>query len=118
GKDRRVELLLRNTGSASLVTIKMEFSAPKEWDVVFEPEEIERLDPGSTEKVFATIHADRHAIAGDYVTRLEANTPEASSEASFRVSVETPLLWGWSGIMIILVALGSVYYLFRTYGRR
>ena len=118
GNDRRVELILRNTGSAPLETIKMEYSAPKDWDVVFEPEEVERLDPGSTVKVFANIHADRHAIAGDYVTRLEANTPEASSEASFRVSVETPLLWGWTGIFIILLALGSVYYLFRKYGRR
>lgn len=118
GNDRRVELIVRNTGSAALEDIKLEFSAPTDWDVIFEPEAVEQLDPGTSTNVFATIHADKNAIAGDYVTRLEANTPEASSEASFRVSVQTPLLWGWTGILIICAALGSVYYLFRKYGRR
>ena len=68
--------------------------------------------------MYATIHADKNAIAGDYVTRLEASTPETSAEASFRVTVKTPLLWGWVGILIIMAALGSVYSLFRKYGRR
>ena len=57
-------------------------------------------------------------MAGDYVASLEANTAEKSATASVRVSVRTPLLWGWLGIMIILGALGGVYYLFRKYGRR
>lgn len=118
GGDRRVELLLRNTGSADLETIKMKFTAPSKWDVVFDPKEVGLIESGATATVFATIKADRNAIAGDYVTKMEASTPEASDEASFRVSVRTPLLWGWTGIIIILVALGSVYYLFRKYGRR
>lgn len=118
GDERRVELLIRNTGSDDLENIKLEFSAPTKWDVEFEPQEVTQLEPGGQARIFATIKADRNAIAGDYVTKLEANTPEASSEASFRVSVRTPLLWGWTGIMIVLLALGSVYYLFRKFGRR
>jgi uncharacterized membrane protein len=49
---------------------------------------------------------------------MECKTPEVSSKISFRISVETPLLWGWVGVLIILAALGSVWYLFRKYGRR
>ncbi len=71
---------------------------------------------GST--VTATIKADKKAIPGDYVTNLEARTPEASSKASFRMSVKTPMLWGWIGVLIIAAAIGTVWYLFRKYGRR
>lgn len=118
GDERRIPLLVRNTGSADLQNIKMSFSAPLNWDVVFEPKEITTLAPGKSTEVFATIKADKDAIAGDYVTNLEAKVPETSSKASFRVSVKTPLLYGWIGVMIIGGATSGVFYLFRKYGRR
>ena len=118
GDSKRVQLVVKNTGSGDLKNIEMKFSAPANWDVVFEPAKIPFLRSGSTDDVFATIKADKKAIAGDYVVNLEAKTPEVSSKASFRVSVETSLLWGWLGILIILAALGGVYYLIRKYGRR
>jgi uncharacterized membrane protein len=118
GDEKRVELEVKNTGTAELQDVKLNFNAPINWDVTFNPEKIERIAPGDSAQVFATIKADKKAIAGDYVTSLEANTPEASSEASFRVAVKTSMLWGWVGVLIILAALGSVYYLFRKYGRR
>jgi uncharacterized membrane protein len=118
GDSKRIQLTVKNTGSGDLKNIEMKFSAPANWDVVFEPTKIPFLRSGSTDDVFATIKADKKAIAGDYVVNLEAKTPEVSSKASFRVSVETSLLWGWLGILIILVALGGVYYLIRKYGRR
>lgn len=118
GSDRQVELVLQNTGSSPLENIEMKSSTPTNWKVAFEPDKVDHLEPGGSAKVYATIHADKNAIAGDYVTRLEASTPETSAEASFRVTVKTPLLWGWVGILIIMAALGSVYSLFRKYGRR
>ncbi|GAA4315446.1 NEW3 domain-containing protein [Compostibacter hankyongensis] len=118
GDEKRVALALKNTGSAPLKNIKLSFAAPANWDVTFAPQQVDLLPPGRTAEVFATIKADKNAIAGDYVTNLTAKTPEASSKASFRISVRTPLLWGWVGVLIICIALGSVYYLFRKYGRR
>ena len=118
GDTRRLEVLLTNKGSAPLKNIDMQFAAPTNWDVAFDPKKVDQLAPGKTASVFATIKADKKAIAGDYVTNLEAKTPEVSAKAAFRVSVETSLLSGWIGILIILAALGSVYYLFRKYGRR
>lgn len=118
GDEKRVELRVRNTGSSELTDIKLSFSAPVNWDVTFDPKIVNNLQPGGDAPVFATIKADKKAIAGDYVTNIDAKTPEASSKASFRVSVETPMLWGWIGVLIIIAALGSVYYLFRKYGRR
>lgn len=118
GESKRIQLALKNTGSADLKNIEMKFSAPTNWDVVFEPAKIPLLRPGATLDVFATIKADKKAIAGDYVAELDAKTPEISSKVSFRITVETSLLWGWLGILIILGAVGCVYYLIRKYGRR
>lgn len=83
-----------------------------------DPKQIDKLQAGKAAQVFATIKAHKKAIPGDYVTIIDAKTPEVSSKVSFRISVETPMLWGWIGVLIIIVALGGVYYLFRKYGRR
>jgi uncharacterized membrane protein len=118
GKEKRVELQVRNTGSADLTDIKLSASKPANWDVTFDPENITRLGSGESTYVYATIKADKKAIPGDYVTTLHSRTPEASSNASFRVTVKTGMLWGWIGILVILIAMAGVFYLFRKYGRR
>ncbi len=118
GETKQLELLINNTGSSELVDIKPESGTPVNWSVTFDPKKVDKLPPGASARIYATIKADKKAIPGDYVTNIETKTPEASSKVSFRISVETPMLWGWVGVLIIVVALGSVYHLFRKYGRR
>ena len=118
GEAKQVELTVNNTGSSELTDIKPEYSAPANWSVSFDPKKVDRLQPGKSAQVVATIKADKKAIPGDYVTNIETKTPEISAKVSFRISVETPMLWGWIGILIIVIALGGVYHLFRKYGRR
>jgi uncharacterized membrane protein len=118
GDEKTLELIIRNTGSADLRDISLEASTPVNWEVLFEPQKINRLEAGKVARVMATVKVDKKAIAGDYATTINAETPEVSSKASFRISVKTPMLWGWVGIFIIIAALGTVYYLFRKYGRR
>ncbi len=118
GDSEKVELVIKNTGSAELKDIKLSSSTPSNWEVEFEPQKLDRLEAGETAQLFALIKADKKAIPGDYVTNLEARTPEASSKTTFRISVKTSALWGWSGILVILASFGIVYQLFRKYGRR
>jgi len=118
GNEKRLELVVLNSGSAELKDITLQSTAPINWEVIFDPKKIDKLEPGKTTRISATIKADKKAIAGDYVTNIEAKTEEISSKASFRISVKTPMLYGWVGVFIILFALGSVYHLFRKYGRR
>jgi len=118
GGEKKVTLVVKNTGSSILSDIQLSHSSPVKWDVTFEPKKIETILAGREANVTATIRADKKAIPGDYVTNLEARTPETSSKASFRVSVKTPMLWGWIGILVILAGIGTVWYLFRKYGRR
>jgi uncharacterized membrane protein len=118
GDTKRIALLIRNTGSSELRDISFDFSAPANWDVTFDPKKIPQLEARSSTQVYATLKADKKAIPGDYEATMNAKTPEVSAKATFRISVKTSMLWGWVGILIIIIALGSVYYLFRKYGRR
>jgi uncharacterized membrane protein len=118
GDQKRIELIVRNNGSAELKAVQMTANNPINWEVTFDPKKIDVIEPGKTAQVFAVIKAAKNAIAGDYVTNIEARSPEISAKAQFRISVKTPMLWGWVGILIITGAFGSIYYLFRKYGRR
>src|SRR5690606_30853687 len=108
----------KNTGSADLKDVKMSYSEPMNWDVDFEPKKLSAFPAGETAAVFATIKPDKDAIVSDYVTNPEAQVPESTSKVSLRVSVRTPVLYGWIGVMLIGGAVSGVFYLFRKYGRR
>lgn len=118
GKEKQMELLVRNTGSSELRNIGFSYSKPKDWEISMEPDTIPMIKAGGATKVKAIIKAADKAIPGDYLPKITAKTPEASSTASLKVQVKTPLLWGWLGIFIILGTLGAIYYLFKKYGRR
>lgn len=118
GGEKRIELLVRNTGSSTITGIKLDRKVPVDWEVVFEPNEINSLEPGEDTQVFATIKASNKAIAGDYMTTLEAHTPEVTERAAFRVSVKTSMVMGWLGFTVILAVLGGIYHLFQKFGRR
>ncbi len=118
GGERKLELIVKNTGSVNLNNIKMKASKPIGWQTTFSPSTIESLEPGQKTMISVTLNADKKAIAGDYVTHFSAYVPETTSQIDFRVLVKTPALWGWIGILIILTALGVIIFLFRKYGRR
>jgi uncharacterized membrane protein len=118
GREKQLDLLLRNTGTSELRNVSFSASKPKDWEISIEPDTIPVIQAGGSTKIQATIKSADKAIPGDYLPKITAKTPEATSTASFRIMVKTPLLWGWLGIFIILGTLGGIYYLFRKYGRR
>ncbi len=118
GGQKRVEILIRNTGSTTLEDVKLASGKPKDWEVSFQPEEIESIEPGQGTLINVTMKAPDKAIPGDYVMNMEARTPEVTAKTAFRASVKTSILAGWLGILIILGVIGLVIYLFRKYGRR
>jgi uncharacterized membrane protein len=118
GDEKKIKLVVRNTGSSRLENIKLSSSSPRNWEVTFDPKEIKNLEPGKSTEVTATVKAYEKAIAGDYVLKINASTPETNAKAAFRITVETSMLTGWLGLLVILLAIGIIYYLFRKYGRR
>ncbi|MCU4165053.1 NEW3 domain-containing protein [Carboxylicivirga caseinilyticus] len=118
GEEKKIELRVKNAGSTKLKDIELTASKPKNWEVTFDISKIESLEPGSSATIYATIKADKKAIPGDYITNIKAKTAETNHELSFRIMVKTPMLMGWLGIIIILAAIGGVYFLVRKFGRR
>jgi uncharacterized membrane protein len=118
GNRKPVYLTVKNQGSLPLDNVDLSAQTPAKWSVTFEPAKIDRLDAGSTVNVTAYINVPDKTIAGDYVTTLTAGNANASSNSSYRLTVTTSWLAGWLGILIILGAVGMVYFLIRKYGRR
>lgn len=118
GDTKRIDLKIVNTGSSELKNIQLGSRKPTGWELSFEPSEIASLKAGATANVTAGLKASPKALPGDYVVVMDAKAPEVTADAQFRISVKTPLFWGWVGVLVILVAVGGVYCLFRKYGRR
>ena len=118
GSEKKIELRVKNSGTTDLENVELRASKPKNWDVTFDPKKIDKIAPGRTETVYATITADKKAIPGDYVTKIEAKTPEVNASASFRISVKTPMTVGIIGVVIIVLVLLGIVWLFKKYGRR
>ena len=118
GEHKKLKLLVRNTGSTALNNIKLKALTPTNWNVDFKPKEISHLEAGKTQEIEATINVDDKALSGDYETDFEVRALETSTKEKFRITVHASVLSGWLGFLIILMALGSVYYLVRNYGRR
>ncbi len=118
GDEHLQELLITNAGTAEIKDVKLSATKPSGWDITFKPKEIKSISPGQTIKAKAYIKADKKAISGDYMATINAKAPELSSKITFRIAVKTPMIWGWIGIVIILIAIGAIIFLFRKYGRR
>lgn len=118
GSSKGVHLIVKNTGTLALDGLELSAQSPTKWEVIFEPARIDRLAAGQSLDVVAKVHVPDKTIAGDYVTNFSVKNTNASSDATFRMTVTRSWLAGWLGILIILLAIGLIYYLIRKYGRR
>ncbi|ATL46261.1 hypothetical protein COR50_03230 [Chitinophaga caeni] len=118
GSSKQIQLTLKNTGTLPLENLQLSSQNPAKWSATFEPSKVDHLEPGQSQDVMAKLNVPDKTIAGDYVTNFTARNDYTNSTATFRMTVKTSLLSGWIGILVILVALGIVYYLVRKYGRR
>lgn len=118
GSRKPIYLSLKNEGSLPLDNLELAAQTPTNWNVSFEPAKIERLDPGSSINVVASLNVPDKTIAGDYLTKFTVKNSNATAESSHRLTVTTSWLAGWLGITVILIAIGMVYVLIRKYGRR
>ena len=118
GREKKVNMQVKNSGSAILNNITFSANTPVDWAVSFEPENIDALKPGETRQVTATISAADKAIVGDYLVSMTATTQVVRSIADMRVTVKTSTLWGIVGLLIIIAVLYVIYRAFQKYGRR
>lgn len=118
GSQKELQLTVKNTGTLPLNDLQVTAQLPTGWESTFEPASIKQLEAGKTVDVKATVKVPDKTIAGDYAANFTATNSNTNSQIAFRLAVKTSLLSGWIGILVILLAIGIVYYLIRKYGRR
>jgi uncharacterized membrane protein len=118
GSQKDIKLVVRNSGTLPLNDLELSSQLPSNWETSFEPSKIRQLEPGKTAEITATLKVPDKTIAGDYAATLKVTNANSNAQAEFRMIVKTSLLSGWIGVLVILAAIGIVYYLIRKYGRR
>lgn len=117
-KESAVQLSLTNNGNTDLTNVNLTSNAPSGWTVRFSNETIDLIEPGATVETIAYITPGEDAMSGDYVAEITARNSNASSQAQFRVTVETETTWGFVGLGAIILLAAIVCLIMRKYGRR
>lgn len=119
GKPAIVSLFVKNTGSAVNRNISFSSFKPENWEVKFDPEKIEALEPNALKQVEVTITPAKEALVGDYSVGLMADGEKGSSKTiELRTTVRASTAWGWIGIGIIVFVIAGLCALFIWLGRR
>jgi uncharacterized membrane protein len=120
GNEAVVTFVHNNTGTATLEDVLFFSDKPDGWDVVLDPDEIIKSDPGSTREIRVVITPPSDAIPGDYVVKLYSavSKRQLSEIVTLRVTVKGAVGWGYVGLGIILILLAAIGLIFRRFGRR
>ena len=120
GSAMRQTLEVRNGGTGDLAGVTVTATPPSGWTVTFDPADGKVDVPAGTKAgtVTAIVTPSGDAVAGDYVITFNASNDQARATQDIRFTVETSPIWALVGIGIIVLILGGLFYVFRTYGRR
>jgi uncharacterized membrane protein len=116
--EKRVPLIVTNTGSAPLQSVKLAGTAPSDWNVAFDPKEIDSVQPGETMQVTAVVTPSSDAVSGDYAMTVRASAGSQSSDIDLRYTVEGSRTLGFVAIGVIAAAFLALAGVFVKFGRR
>ncbi len=118
GRDNYFSIEVINGGSGAIEDITFSSNKPSGWTVEFSPDEIDTLAALDSQTIEVNIKPPAKTIAGDYQISLSAKGKQISEDIDIRVSVETPTIWGWLGVAIIVVVIAGLIYIFMRFSRR
>ncbi|MEQ6168625.1 NEW3 domain-containing protein [Ekhidna sp. MALMAid0563] len=118
GKTMQITLKVKNSGSLPLNKLNLTSRTPSKWQASFSPESIESLEPDESVDVSVSLSVPEKTLPGDYISSFTVKNSETKGSADYRVTVETSVLAGWIGVLVILVAIGIIFFLIRKFGRR
>jgi len=119
GKDNFFSVELKNNGSATIDDITFSSEKPEGWTIEFTPEEVSSLAAGKSKTIDINIKPDAKAIAGDYAVSFKAASDQTTAKKlEIRVTVETPTIWGWTGVGIIVIVIAGLAFVIMRFSRR
>jgi len=119
GEDNFFSISVGNLGTAAINDIKLSSTGPEGWQIEFSPDKVDLIVAIAEQTIDVNIKPPSKTIAGDYVISLRASGKQTSSgEINIRVTVETPTIWGWVGVGIILVVVAGLVVIFLRFSRR
>jgi uncharacterized membrane protein len=119
GEEHLLSILIINDGSAAIENMTFSSGKPEGWEITYIPDEIGSLGAGLTQEVNVAITPPDKTIAGDYRVTLRGSAEQGLSDTiELRVTVLTSTIWGWVGILIVVVVVAGLAVLFWRLGRR
>ena len=118
GEAASTKLRLTNFGTADMEGITLLADAPQGWEVTFESSDVPTLPVNNQIDMPVTVIPAGDAIPGDYLVTLRANHIDANDTLELRVTVAQSTIWGWLGIVLVILVIGGLGALFWRLGRR
>ena len=118
GEEASAKLRITNIGTAELTDISLVADAPQGWEVTFEPSTVPPLPAANLIDIPFTVLPAGDAIPGDYLVTLRSVHPDTSDALEIRVTVAQSTIWGWLGIVLVVLVIGGLAGLFWRLGRR
>ncbi|MBM2831610.1 MAG: hypothetical protein HW414_662 [Dehalococcoidia bacterium] len=118
GEENIFPLALRNGGTVALEKVTFSSSKPEGWSITFRPDTVDTIPVGGVQTVEAVIKPPKRTIAGDYGITLLSQSENVSETLAIRVTVLTPTIWGWVGVIIALAVIAGLGLVFWRFGRR
>jgi len=119
GEDNIFAIKVRNLGTDAIDNIKFSSDKPEGWSIEFTPDKIDVMDAIDEQSIDVNIIPPSKTVAGDYMISLRASGKQTSAgEIDVMVTVETPTIWGWVGVVIILIVVIGLIVIFMRFSRR
>ena len=118
GEPASTKMRLTNFGTADLTDINLLADAPSSWEVSFELSPVPSLPANQQIDIITTVLPAADAIPGDYLVTLRSNHPDTNASLELRVTVAQSTIWGWLGIVLVVLVLVILGALFLRLGRR
>ena len=92
---------------------------PDGWEIKFSPDKAETLKTSDQKTIDVNIKPPAKTVAGDYMISLQVSGKQASADKmDIRVTVKTPTIWGWVGVIIIVIVVAGLFVIIMRFGRR
>jgi uncharacterized membrane protein len=119
GKDTSFSVDIENNSTATVDSIAFSSYKPEGWTIDFSPAGLSSLAAGNFQTIDINIKPPPKTIAGDYYITLRASGEQATADSiRIRVTVKTPTIWGWVGVVIIVLVIAGLAFVVMRFSRR